>query len=161
MKDELALSGVHTHLYEPLKLLVDCASLGMTGKETAEYLRHKNIECEFADSYDLVLMITPQNTNADFARIQEALTELPGKKSALIRDFPVMPKPERVCRIREAILAPSVRIPVEEASGCVCASPSVSCPPAVPVAISGERLTDKILSVMKWYGINDIDVIAR
>jgi len=159
LKEDLDQYNIHTELYEPLKLLVDCASLGLTGAETAQYLRDRHIECEYADHYDLVLMMTPKNDIRDLKRIKKALMELSGKKLALQRDFPVLPKPIQACSIREAILAPSVRIPIEEASGRICASPSISYPPAVPVAVSGEFITEQMIRVMKWYGIKEVDVI--
>ncbi|MBR4162338.1 MAG: PLP-dependent transferase [Solobacterium sp.] len=161
LKDELDQYNIHTELYEPLKLLVDCASLGLTGTQTAAYLRNRHIECEYADHYDLVLMITPQNDIQDLTRIKEALKELSGNKTVLQREFPILPKPKQACSIREAILSPSVRVPVEEAEGLVCASASVSYPPAVPVAISGELITEQMIHVMKWYGIQEVDVIKR
>ena len=161
LKEELDHAGIQTYLHEPLKLLVNCASFGMSGTETASYLRSRHIECEYADRYDLVLMITPQNNSRDLARLKDALISLAENKTAGEHDYPVMPRPIRVCSIREAILAPSETIPVKQAYGRICASPSVSCPPAVPVAVSGELLTKEILNAMKWYGITEIDVIKQ
>ena len=159
LQEELVRSGVQTHLYEPLKLLIDCASLGMTGTQTAKYLREKQIECEYADRYDLVLMITPFNDERDLTRLKDALIQLPGKQPAQKREYPILSVPKRACTIREAILAPSEIIPVEQAAGRICASPSVSCPPAVPIAVSGEILTDEIIRIMQWYGITEIDTV--
>jgi arginine/lysine/ornithine decarboxylase len=131
----------------------------MSGSEMAEYLQRNRIECEYADIHDLVLMITPKNKNRDLTRLKKALTSLAGKRPALKREYPVLPLPQKVCSIRQAVFAPSVRIPIKEAEGRICAAPSISCPPAVPVAVSGELLTNEILDVMKWYGISDIEVI--
>ena len=161
LKKELDTSGIQTRLNEPLKLLVDCASFGMTGTGTAAYLRSRNIECEYADCYDLVLMITPKNDERDLIRLKEALAELPGKRPAVKREYPVIPEPVRVCSIREALLAPSAAIPIEKAAGYICASPAVSCPPAVPIAVSGELLTEEITGIMKWYGISEAEVCLK
>ncbi len=161
LQEELVRSGVQTYLYEPLKLLIDCASLGMTGTHTAKYLREKQIECEYADRYDLVLMVTPFNDEHDLARLKDALIQLPGKNPARKREYPILPVPKRACTIREAILAPSEIIPVQQAAGRICASPSVSCPPAVPIAVSGEILTEEIIHIMQWYGITEIDTVIQ
>lgn len=159
LKEELDQAGIAASLNEPLKLVIDCAALGMSGSEMAEYLQRNRIECEYADIHELVLMITPKNKNRDLTRLKKALTSLAGKRPVLKREYPVLPLPQKVCSIRQAVFAPSVRIPIKEAEGRICAAPSVSCPPAVPVAVSGELLTNEILDVMKWYGISDIEVI--
>ncbi len=160
LKEELEAAGIRTELREPLKLLVDCASLGMTGTETAAFLRSRQIECEFADRYDLVLMVSAQNDGRDLSRLKNALCELAGKKPPLRREYPKMPEPVRVLSMREALLSPSVRLPLDEAAGRICASPSVSCPPAVPAAVSGELLSEEIINIMKWYGFGYADVTA-
>ena len=161
LQKELETAGVHIQRKEPCKLLVDCAYLGMSGAEAAAYLRKHQIECEFADLYDIVLMITPQNEPRDFIRIKEALADLAGKRMPLQREYPALSLPKRVCSIREALLSPSIRIPVEKAEGYICASPAVSCPPEVPIAVSGELLTESVIHAMQWYGISCADVIRR
>lgn len=51
---------------EPLKIVIDTAAAGMEGGKLAEELRKYKIECEYADKYFVVLMITPQNDEKDF-----------------------------------------------------------------------------------------------
>ncbi len=159
LKKQLDQAGIVTYLNEPLKLVADCAALGMSGSETAEYLQRNRIECEYADIHDLVLMITLNNQDDDYRRLYQALSALAGKRPALKRSLPPLPKAQKVCSIREAVFAPSVRIPVEEAEGRVCAAPSISCPPAVSAAVSGELLSREIIDVMLYYGIREVDVI--
>ena len=43
---------------EPLKIVIDTAAAGMEGGKLAEELRKYKIECEYADKYFVVLMIT-------------------------------------------------------------------------------------------------------
>ena len=61
--------------------------------------------------------------------------------------------------IRSAVLSQSEEIPVTEAEGRICASPTVSCPPAVPIVISGERITAEDISLFKHYGIDKVSVV--
>lgn len=159
LKKQLDQAGIVTYLNEPLKLVIDCAALGMSGSETAEYLRRNRIECEYADIHDLVLMITPDNQEDDFRHLYQALSALAGKRPTLKRSLPQLPKAQKVCSIREAVFAPSIRIPAVKAEGRICAAPSVSCPPAVAAAVSGELLTREIIDVMQCYGIREVDVI--
>lgn len=56
---------------EPLKIVIDTAAAGMEGGKLAEELRKYKIECEYADKYFVVLMITPQNDEKDFERLEK------------------------------------------------------------------------------------------
>ena len=60
---------------------------------------------------------------------------------------------------REAILSPSETVPTVEAVGRICASPTVSCPPAVPIAVSGEVIDDSAVKLFLHYGIKKIEVV--
>ena len=63
------------------------------------------------------------------------------------------------CTIREAILAPQEVVPAEEALGRVCAMPTVSCPPAIPIVVSGEIVSREAVTLMKRYGVANVAVI--
>lgn len=63
------------------------------------------------------------------------------------------------CTIRQAVLGAQVRIPVHKALGRVCAMPTVSCPPAIPVAVSGEEITPAAIVLMQRYGIEELSVL--
>ena len=52
-------------------------------------------------------------------------------------------------------------VPAGEAAGRVCAAPTVSCPPAVPVAVSGERVTAEAGAWMGYYGVEAVDVVRE
>ena len=41
----------------------------------------------------------------------------------------------------------------------VCAMPTVSCPPAIPVAVSGEEITPAAIALMQRYGIEELSVL--
>ena len=63
--------------------------------------------------------------------------------------------------IREAMLAPAERVPVEESEGRVLASASVGCPPAVPVLVCGERIDDHAIRCFGYYGIKTCMVVKE
>jgi arginine/lysine/ornithine decarboxylase len=60
---------------------------------------------------------------------------------------------------REALLARSEIISVEDAVGRVAASPTVACPPAIPIAVSGEEITENALRLFRFYGIKTVAVV--
>ena len=73
---------------------------------------------------------------------------------------PIAPKPHRAeMTIREAVLSPCEIIAVERSEGRICASPTVSCPPAVPIVISGERITVEDVRLFIHYGIKTVSVV--
>lgn len=72
----------------------------------------------------------------------------------------VMPRGEQVCSIREAIFSASETIPIKKALGRICATPTVTCPPAIPIAVAGEKITEQAIKVFEYYGMKTIDVIV-
>ncbi|MBQ9663872.1 MAG: aminotransferase class V-fold PLP-dependent enzyme [Oscillospiraceae bacterium] len=145
---------------EPLKLTLSPKSKGYTGTKLAELLREKGMVCEFSDPDYLVLMITPENTREELDQLLSALGELP-ERAPNKTSPPVTERPLPVLRPREALFCPFERIPVEESEGRILASPSVSCPPAVPIVICGERIDRDALEMFRYYGIESCDVIIE
>lgn len=158
LKSELKESGFSVEDSDALKLTVNAYKSGFSGYELADILRKGNIECEYADPDFSVMMFTPENSKEDFDRIRKAFNNInirePIKKSKLIF------KPtETRCSVREAMLRPSETISIENAVGRVAASPAVSCPPAVPIVISGEVITENMVKIFKYYGFKTVEVI--
>jgi arginine/lysine/ornithine decarboxylase len=60
---------------------------------------------------------------------------------------------------REALLAASVIIPTSAAEGRILATASVGCPPAIPIAISGERIDAATCRAFEYYGITALTVV--
>lgn len=142
---------------EPLKLTVDFRGYDIDFKC---YLRDCGIEFEYGDNDFAVFMFSPQNSDEDFKKIQSAFENLDIKRTENIENIEI-PKAERVLTIREAIFNECEKISVENALGRICAVPTVSCPPAIPIAVSGERITEKHLELFQKYGINKIAVIKK
>ena len=159
LKEQLRAKYICVADSEPLKLVIDTSSLGMTGSELADYLRQYSIEAEFADVGCLVLMFTPDNSKRDFVRLRNALLGIRARRM-LVRapSFKLSPL-RRAMSIREAIFSPHELISVHDSTGRVCALPSVSCPPAVPIAVSGEVIDDKAAELFCAYGIETVSVV--
>ncbi len=143
---------------EPLKITLNAARYGYTGEDLADILRGRKIECEYADNLLLVLMLSPENTARDYRRIKKALGSVGPKKPLEIKPFN-LEKGERVMSIRKAVLSESETVNIKDAVGRVCASPTVSCPPAIPIAVSGEKITEQTAEILAEYKIEKIDVI--
>ena len=63
--------------------------------------------------------------------------------------------------VREAIFSPSETVPVSLSQGRVCAAPTVSCPPAIPIAVSGEIIEEGHVALFNHYGIDEISVVKN
>ncbi len=153
---------------EPLKLTIDAAALGRTGESAAAFLRAGKIEPEYVDSRYIVLMVTPENTEQDFKRLRETLLALIAQavgRSVQAASIPSLAQlrleAKQQCTIRQAVFSPQCIIPVEDAVGHICALPMVSCPPAIPIAVSGERIGPAAAQLFEAYGIKEIAVIRE
>ncbi len=147
--------GLGTVSAEPLKITVDFRGFDFN---FAKYLRDCGIEFEYADNDFVVFMFSPQNTDDDFEKIKNAFENLHIKRNKDVEVIEI-PEAERVMTIRDAIFCESEEINVENASGRICASPTVSCPPAVPIAVSGERISEKHIELFRKYNLNKILIV--
>ena len=62
--------------------------------------------------------------------------------------------------IREAIFSRSESVSVEAAEGRICGAPAVSCPPAIPIVVSGERISREAVELFCAYGIKTVRVLV-
>ena len=62
---------------------------------------------------------------------------------------------------RQAVLSPQEDVPAEESLGRICGGPTVSCPPAVPIAAAGERIGPEALALFRRYGVGRVDVVKE
>ncbi len=143
---------------ELLKLTFDAKKYGCTGTELAEYLRKFGIECEFSDPDYLVLMLSPGNSTDDLSRLENALYAIP-KHSEIYVESPKFRRPEAMMSPQEACFSPSETISIDDAEGRILATPSVGCPPAVPILVCGERITKDAIHAFRYYGITHCDVV--
>lgn len=143
-----ALSG-----QEPIKL-----TLSGDGCAMAKALRDECCEPEFYDRDTMVLMFTPETDDTAYERVYKALShaELCKKSEATLPE--ILPATRGVS-IREATLGRQTSVPVAEAVGRICASPAVSCPPAVPIVMSGELICREAAEHLLYYGYESIDVL--
>lgn len=150
--------GYHLIGDEPLKLTFDCTAFGYTGESFAALLERHNIICEFFDQNFVVLMLPIHLSKSDLARLETALCSVP-KRVPIGIFAPKRTAPQRVCRIREAMFAPNEVVSIEQCVGRVLAAPSVSCPPAVPLAICGEQIDAQTAENFKLCGITSVCVM--
>ena len=159
LKKTLQADGWQTAGDEPLKLTLNAAERGYTGDELRQILQDHHIYCEYADQRYLVLMPSADTPEEDWARLDGTLRMIPPKTALAWRD-PVITAPEQALSIREAMLSPRETRPVSETVGRILADACVSCPPAVPAVIAGDRMTKEGAVCLQYYGVKECDVVA-
>lgn len=157
LRQRLTAHGFDLVGTEPLKLTLAPKSMGYRGEELAEMLLKRAIVSEFADADFVVLMLSPEQEEC-LLQLEQALLSIE-KRPAVTEKPPLMPHPKRKLSPREAMFCPSVLLPVRECEGRVLGALSVSCPPAVPIAVCGEVIDQAVIKVMQYYGISECYVI--
>lgn len=158
LKTELKIRGWGVEPSDPLRLVI-AAPEGSSGLELAEKLRKMGMECEHADREFMVLMFTPDNDVTELKQLKDTLGEAPALPTKM-RPLPLA-KGERALSIRQAILAPQESVSVSEALGRICGTPTVSCPPAVPIAVSGEKISREAVELFEHYGMETVEVVKE
>lgn len=158
LRVQLRANGWEVAGTDPLKLTIKAPD-GVSGDMLAERLRCFGVECEYSDPEYLVMMITPENSREDLDRIVPALGNnvVPARAENTLRPA----RGERAMSVREALFAPHETVETKNALGRVCASPTVSCPPAIPIAISGEVIGREAIDLFEHYGVKTVDVVAQ
>lgn len=145
---------------EPFKITLDAKKYGYLGTELASMLEERGIYVEFADPDYLVLMFTPDSEEDALSAVTKALLSIEKRKEIEAS----APKPSLLSRTmsyREALFSAQECVPVSNSAGRILASASVGCPPAVPLAISGEIIDENTRDAFLYYGIELITVVKE
>ena len=142
---------------ELLKLTVRTAPWGYRGEEVAQILESQNIFPEFADESHIVFMFTPENTPEELARLEQALLALPKREP---RNCVLLQcRPEAVLTPRQAAFSQKETLEVFQSQGRILADSSVSCPPAVPLVMCGERIDGDLPRLLAHFGHSHVTVV--
>ena len=156
-KKVLRKSGWEVLDTEPLKLVLKVPA---DYKDAiAQKLNNKNVVWEYMDSDYVVFMFTPENSDLDIERIVLAL----GVNDTLysFHNHPFVSDTKQVIGIKEAMLSDGEEIDLMNAKGRICRVPTVSCPPAIPISVPGEHITEEMIAVFHHYGVTKIDVVKE
>ena len=156
LKLRLGSAGWAVEASDPLRITLRVPT-ALNALSLSQSLGERGIECEFADDEHLVLMLTPDNTEAELDFFAEAL----GENRLPCEEREALPKiqAERALSIRKALFAPHELVKVENSLGRICGTPTVSCPPAIPIVVSGEIIGEEAFSLFRRYGVKSVDVL--
>ncbi len=157
-RERLTAHGYRLFGNEPLKLTLETKPYGYTGTELAALLQKDGIVCEFADADFLVLMLTPEIGENGLCRLTDALSAIP-KLRPIEQRPPKSHLPARILSVRSATLSDCETLPIDQCLGRVLAAATVSCPPAVPIVVSGEQIDEQAIDAFHYYGITHCTVV--
>lgn len=160
LKIDLETAGYSLVGDEPLKVTVATKDYGYKGDELAGILQEKGIVPEFSDPDFLCFMLSPSNGSDVIVTLKEALLAIP-KRESIAQPVPKVAEVKKFLSPREALLAPSEILPVDDCQGRVLATVSVSCPPAIPIVVCGELIDAVAIDRMKYYGITHCRVVKN
>lgn len=159
LKEKLSSCGYDVCKSDELKITIKTKSYGYCGVVFSELLSEKNLFCEYADPDFVVMMLTPENED----RLDEifcVLQSIP-PRTPIINEPPVISETKRFSGVREACFSPYEEVDVKNASGRILAVSDVSCPPAVPILVSGELIDENSIRCFEYYGISKCKVIKQ
>ena len=156
LRTQLREKGWQVEETDPLRITV-AAPAGLTGRELADALRAHHIECEYADGEYVVFMLTPDNDPVELERLHAAMGKNERRYTA--REPLAPARSESVMSIRQALFSAGETIPAGESLGRICRAPTVACPPAIPIAVPGERIGPEAVVLFARYGIETVDVV--
>lgn len=157
LKKTLVGNGYELIGNEPSKITLNTKSYGYYGYDFAELLAEKGCICEYCDPDFVVLMFTPQNSEK-LCVVKDLLLSVKHKNKICSVPLKAV-KPEKITDVRTACFSCAEIVSVSDALNRVLASACVSCPPAVPVVVSGEKINENAIQVFKYYGIENCTVI--
>ena len=132
------------------KLALDCESFGADSDDVAALLEKKGIYAELSDGRYVLFYLSPMNTAADLNRLSAALNAvLNGKKlKKRYGKKPKLPPLQRTFSYLYAFRQKSAAVPLDKASGKMCAQNAGIAPPCIPVIAAGEIITDEALAIL-------------
>lgn len=160
LKESLLSKGFDLVGDEVTKITVAPKGYGYTGYAISALLEAKGIVVEFCDNDFVTMMFSPCNKKRDFKKTENALLAVE-RKAPILTTPPSQPRLAQGLDMKKAIFAPSEEIEVDKAVGRILSSITVSCPPAVPLAVCGEILDQNAVECMKYYGALTCKVVKE
>lgn len=139
--------------YDPSKFVI-LTNGKINGHDLAFRLRNEYaIEVEASFPTHIIAMTGIGDTPETISRFVNAITMIDEDLDGEAEPLTVIPCPagerDLVMTMREAIKAKGVVVPLEEAEGCIASESIFAYPPGVPLILSGERITQDAVTLLK------------
>lgn len=146
------------------RLVLNFSKYALTGRRASELLCEKGIDAEMADEYNVVLIVTPSNTDEDIKNLIKEVKNICA--NAEKRTEPVKPAAKitafSLCEPHKAFFAEGECVDTEKCIGRISKETITVYPPGIPVVSAGETITEETaVMITEMTGRREIKVIAR
>ena len=145
---------------EPLKITLCPKPFGYIGTQITEILEENGIYPEFYDPDHVVLMLSPENSAGLLRHLEKTLCSLE-RREAITELPPCVPRPDMAIKPNQALFSESETLPIGDCLGRISAAAAISCPPAIPLAVCGERIDQLVVDCLRYYGVASCAVIKE
>ncbi len=145
--------------WDPLRIVIDVRGTGVTGYEVAHALRASyDVHVELATHTTMVLVLGIAQPVEALERFAHDLAETvqriaastgPANATGVLAQPPVATSSETAIPPRDAFLAESEAVPVDDAIGRISTESIAGYPPGVPNLLPGERVTAEVVTYLK------------
>jgi len=154
--DSELLGHQASHDLDRMQVLVDVSELGVTGYQSADWLRDvRDLDVGMADHRRILATMSIADDVDTTERLVDALDAL-SSASAPTSSIPrvAIPAPdeielESVMAPRRAFFGPTRQVAAEDAVGCIAAEQLTPYPPGIPAVIPGERLGAAVIDYLR------------
>ena len=143
---------------DPTHVLIETASIGMSGYSALDWLRfERHIDVELVDHRRIMPLISFAHGEAEIDRLVRALRDLvdahPDEDGSEIPSYPSVTRirSDSPLTPREAFFAPSEMVRFKDAVGRVSAELVTPYPPGIPAVAPGELYTDENVSYLESF----------
>ena len=147
------IDGDAIYDFDTTKLSIFPRPIGLAGIEVYDLLRDEyDIQTEFGDIANLLAYVSVGDRPKDIERLVAALAEIRrnySKPQAKMLKAEYI-DPEVVCGPQEAFYAAKEPLPIEKTAGRVSSEFVMCYPPGIPILAPGERITDEILTYIRY-----------
>lgn len=157
-KAALTKNGYTLSGNEDLKIVIKAKEYGYYGTEIAAFLEQNNIICEFADKDFLVLMLSIENGVESLTKLVDVMSKIQ-KRVKINETVPILEISKPAKSVREAIFSESEVIDIKDSIGRISAQFNIPCPPAVPIVVCGEIISENAVKCFEYYNTETISVI--
>jgi arginine/lysine/ornithine decarboxylase len=139
--------------YDPTKIVIDVARLGLSGLGAARLLKEKwRINPEFSDMRRMVFLLTSADTEQSADLLVEAITSLGASAEGTVARALVSRWPQHIPTLsvtpREGISREGHAYSMREALGRVSAEMIIPYPPGIPLIVAGEVVDEAVLAAV-------------
>jgi len=156
-----ALPGVQvlprTLRRDPTKIVFSLRAAGLTGIQLEALLRRDyNIQVEFSDYYNVIVLMTLGDTKAGVDRLCSAVEDIIGRAKHLggrplpLPRFEYPALPPQALPMGLAVRQRCENVPLQEAKGRIAGGFVTPYPPGVPVLVPGEVVSAEAADYLQW-----------